>query len=314
VTAAPTENIPADTPGPNDAACAASPTPPTLHWALVWLFAIATLGMFALAWSFVQARWVRLVDPRSNAQKLLGIGTGGLVAGAAVTQAGAYAARHGLSDAVVLLVDGRLLMLGWLVLYVVAHFSMADSTRRHAASQGIALEVSGGTLFLFTVLYLQGLLSWLARCEASGETSPAAPKGVFWVLSLLLAFLLGILAAIALPSYANHAIRAQLSEGEALATPAKAAMLTYYGRHHALPIDNLAAGLARSTSISGRYVSGVNVAGGAVTVTFDTPNARRDIRHQALVYFPVIEGDIIRWDCHAYSTVPDKDLPPSCQK
>ena len=127
-------------------------------------------------------------------------------------------------------------------------------------------------------------------------------------------FVLGIVVAIALPNYANQAIRTQVAEGEVLGAPAKAAMVAYYQRHHVLPADNVAAGLAHSTSISGNYVSAVNVAGGAVTVSFDTPDARGDIRHQALVYFPIIDGDHLRWDCNAYSTVPARDLPRSCRK
>ncbi|MEO9216451.1 MAG: pilin [Rhodanobacter sp.] len=292
-----------------------------LHWALVLLLSIASLGVFGLVWSFVQARWVRRIDPDSHALKLLGIGTGCLVAGTAMAVAAVMVAvSKGSSDPVLLLawagllIPGKLLTLGWLVLYIVAHFTMANSTQRHAASQGIALEYGGGTLFFFTVFYLQALLSWLARYETTGETAPAAAKGIFWVLTLLMLFVLGVVAAIALPNYADQVIRTQVAEGEVLAAPAKAAMLAYYQRHHALPADNTAAGLAHSASISGSYVSAVNVAGGAVTVSFDTPDARRDIRHQALVYFPVIDDDHLRWDCNAYSTVPAKDLPRSCRK
>ncbi len=92
------------------------------------------------------------------------------------------------------------------------------------------------------------------------------------------------------------------------------AMNDYYGTHHVFPADNVAAGLAQSTSISGRYVSGVNVAGGVVTITFDTENADQTIRQQSLVLLPVVTNGRIVWDCSTYSTVGAKYLPTSCRK
>jgi Tfp pilus assembly major pilin PilA len=211
------------------------------------------------------------------------------------------------------LVIGKLLLLGWVALHVVAYFSMADSMRRQAAISGFPLEIGSGTLFFFTMYYLQALMRWLARWKDTGQASPAAPKAVFWVLSLVLLFVIGTLAAIAIPEYGDYRVRTQVSEGAVLADGAKQAMAKYYSQHHTLPPDNLAAGLPHSALISGRYVSSVNVAGGAVTVAFDTIDADRRIWQQTLVFFPVIERGEIRWDCRKYSTVPDRDLPVSCR-
>lgn len=43
------------------------PDPPNLHWALVLLIGIFTCGLFIMVWDFVQAVWMRKVNPRSNA-------------------------------------------------------------------------------------------------------------------------------------------------------------------------------------------------------------------------------------------------------
>ncbi|HET8898321.1 MAG TPA: pilin [Rhodanobacteraceae bacterium] len=300
---------------PDLASRAALPTPPSLHWALLWLFTIASLGVFGVIWSFVQAAWVRRIDPRSNAQTLLGIATACLAAGyGCVITAVMLVDTSAPGMALPVLTIGRLLLLGWLIVHVVAYFSMTNSLRSQAVVSGFPLEIGGGTLFFFTLCYLQGQLRWLARWKASGQTSPAAPKGIFWILSLALVFAVGIVAAIALPRHEHHRIRAEVSEGALLADGAKRAMVEYYGKHHTLPFDNDAAGLARSGSISGRYVSSVNVAGGVVTVAFDTADADSRLRQQTLVFFPVTGPDGIRWNCLKYSTVPDEDLPVSCRK
>ena len=299
----------------SDAARAALPPPPTLHWALVWLFSATTFGLFALVWSFVQVNWVRRIDPRSNARTLLCLAVACLLAGCVIAVVGVSwvaSAHPGL--AVALIIIGRLLMIGWFVLHVVAYFTMADSLRRYASSQRLGLEIGAGTLFFFTVYYLQGQLRWLARWKVSGETTPAAPHGVFWALTVVLIALSGLVAAIAVPRYIDHTVREQVGEGAVVAKGAQRAMTLYYAHHGKWPTDNSGAGLAQSSSISGKYVSSVNVAAGVVTVAFDSPQTIGSLRHQTLVYFPVITQTKIRWDCSAYGTVPDKSLPLDCRK
>ena len=58
----------------SSAARAALPAPPALHWSLVLLFGVLTLGVFWLIWLFVQANWVHKIDPQSKATLLLSIG------------------------------------------------------------------------------------------------------------------------------------------------------------------------------------------------------------------------------------------------
>ncbi|MGA0586964.1 DUF4339 domain-containing protein [Dyella sp. KRB-257] len=43
------------------------PSPPSLHWGLVLLFTILTLGLFGVIWPFVQSNWVRKIDRHSHA-------------------------------------------------------------------------------------------------------------------------------------------------------------------------------------------------------------------------------------------------------
>ncbi len=43
------------------------PDPPNLHWGLVLLIGVFTCGLFIIVWDFVEAVWMRKVNPRSNA-------------------------------------------------------------------------------------------------------------------------------------------------------------------------------------------------------------------------------------------------------
>lgn len=302
----PTGFGPADTP---DDARAAMPAPPSLHWGLVLLFTIFTLGIFAIIWPFIQAKWVRRIDTQSRASLLLGLAMGCSIIGYILYFAGVAAMATGGGAMVGL---GGLLLLAYWVLYLVAYFSMAGSMRRQLASRELPLEIGGVTLFFFTMYYLQGQLSWLAHWKATGQTSPKASKGVFWALWAV-PFVIAILAAISIPAYQEYLIRSQVSEGVVLADGAKTAIAEYYSSQGKMPADNAAAGLAESPSISGKYVSSVDVSGGRITVAFDTAAANSAIRDKVLILMPAADAGALTWSC-TDSTVPDRDLPMSCRQ
>ena len=67
------------------------PPPPRLHWALVLLFTVLTLGIFYIVWMFVQARWVRTIDPASNAMTLSAVYVVLFIAGEIIAAAGGEA-------------------------------------------------------------------------------------------------------------------------------------------------------------------------------------------------------------------------------
>lgn len=170
------------------------PPAPSMHWGVVLLLGIVTLGIFAVVWPFIQANWVRKIDADSKATLWLGLGIGCLVVGEALSVGNPHSALGGLFT------------LAYVVLFVVAYFGMAGSIRRKLAPYGLPVEIGGITLFFFNTLYLQGQLRWISRWQQTGATQPKAPKGVFWLLWLL-AF--AILAAIAIPAYQQYVQRAQ---------------------------------------------------------------------------------------------------------
>lgn len=291
----------------------ALPRPPSLHWGLVWLFSVLSLGIFAIIWPFIQAGWVRKIDRASNATLLMGLATACLVIGYVMYFAGIAALAHGGGG---IAGFGALALLAGWVLYLVAYFSMAGSMRDKLASRELPLEIGGVTLFFFTMYYLQAQLSWLARWKRTGQTSPRASKGVFWGIFCTVPFVIAILAAISIPAYQDYLIRAQVAEGFVLADGAKTAVAGYYQANQSLPPDNPSAGLAQSGAIRGRYVSDVDVSGGTITVAFRGAGSNIRIRNDVLVLTPFRDAaGKLGWRCPgAGTTVPDRYLPLSCRR
>ena len=76
---------------------------------------------------------------------------------------------------------------------------------------------------------------------------------------MIVVAIIGILAAIAIPSYQDYSIRAQVSEGLTMAGTAKAAVAEYCLHTGNLASSNDSAGLTASTDIKGRFVKQIAV-------------------------------------------------------
>ncbi|MBN8894102.1 MAG: pilin [Rhodanobacter sp.] len=131
---------------------------------------------------------------------------------------------------------------------------------------------------------------------------------------MIVVAIIAILAAIAIPAYQDYLVRAQVSEGLVLAGGAKAAEWDFVSNTGRFPPNNQSAGLAKSTSISGKYVSSVDVTNGVIKVLFAGPMANNAIRPSSkfLVLSPIMRGGSIDWTC-VPSTVDRKYLPTSCR-
>jgi hypothetical protein len=136
-------------------AVAIYPDPPNLHWALVLLITCFTCGLFGFVWMFVQAAWMRKVNPNSKALfyyiaaiVVYVIMIGGDVAMIASGSSGTPSA----GTSALLAVCG----IAYCVLFIVAIFTMRSDMEEHfTGPEPIGLSLSGVMTFFFSILYFQ---------------------------------------------------------------------------------------------------------------------------------------------------------------
>lgn len=85
---------------------------------------------------------------------------------------------------------------------------------------------------------------------------------------MIVVAIIGILAAVAIPSYQDYTIRAQVVEGLSLVGEVKPSIRDYYKNRGRFPDDNVMAGAPAPEHLIGNYVKGVRVENGAMHVTF----------------------------------------------
>ena len=118
--------------------------------------------------------------------------------------------------------------------------------------------------------------------------------------------IIGILAAIALPSVYENAIRKQVKEGMTLADLGKQGVNSYYTLSGEMAQNNEKAGIPEAKKIVSNYISELNVTDGAVTLTFGN-NTNRQLTGKRLTIRPAVVKDApqvpIAWVC-AFKPVP----------
>ena len=136
-------------------------------------------------------------------------------------------------------------------------------------------------------------------------------KGFTLIELMIVVAIIATLAAIAIPAYQDYLVRTQVSEGAVLTDGAKTAFAEFYSNKGSMPTNNASAGLATSTSISGKYVLSVAVAGSVITAVFGN-QANTNISGKTFVLSPIVNVGSLAWSC-TKSTVSQKYLPTSCR-
>ena len=130
-------------------------------------------------------------------------------------------------------------------------------------------------------------------------TKAKLQQGFTLIELMIVVAIIGILAAIALPAYQDYTIRAQVSEGLSLAGGLEANIGDIWAQQGTLANannDNL--GLPAATATTGKYVSGVTITGGTLTIAFAQADANAKIQGETLGLTPYVNvaGGLV-WVC-----------------
>jgi type IV pilus assembly protein PilA len=138
-------------------------------------------------------------------------------------------------------------------------------------------------------------------------------RGFTLIELMIVVAILGILATIALPSYQDRVMRAQVEEALELAQFARQGVAEYYSKTRKMPKDNAAAGLPPVSAIVGNYVTGLAVNDGAIVLTFGN-RTNRNLSGKTLTLRPAIVAEHpkvpIAWVC-GNASVPDGMTAPA---
>ena len=139
-------------------------------------------------------------------------------------------------------------------------------------------------------------------------------QGFTLIELMIVVAIIGILAAVAIPSYQDYTKRAHVSEGMGLAGAAKLAVAEHYSSNNSFHTTNASAGLKAAASITGNAVTSVTVgASGKITILYDTKvDSAGD---KVIVLTPSDSGGSIKWACNSASgtSVSSPLRPASCR-
>jgi type IV pilus assembly protein PilA len=133
---------------------------------------------------------------------------------------------------------------------------------------------------------------------------------------MIVVAIIGILAAIAIPSYQDYTVRAQVVEALVLAGELKPSIQDFYKERGRFPADNAAAGVPAPEHLIGQYVTDIEVADGAVHIRFGN-KANTLIAGRILSLRPVFvtanPSSPISWNCGA-SRAPNGMTPAGADR
>ncbi len=135
----------------------------------------------------------------------------------------------------------------------------------------------------------------------------------FTLIELMIVIaILGILAAIAIPTYQDYMVRAKVSEAVAVASAAKVGVAEYRQTKNVMPTDRTQAG---ASNVVTTYVSGLNVgANGVITISVNQTNTGIPSGTLSIVLTPTMATGAVKYTCTTGGTTSNaKYAPASCR-
>lgn len=136
-----------------------------------------------------------------------------------------------------------------------------------------------------------------------GKVSFAAQKGFTLIELMIVVAIVGILAAIAMPSYQNYTAKAQSSEAVMLAEGVKRDVELVYTTDKKCPANG-ESGIGAALSIKGKYVDNVatggtatDVGGCTVVAAFKSAGVSPKIANATISWALVAGDSTSQWDC-----------------
>jgi len=95
-------------------------------------------------------------------------------------------------------------------------------------------------------------------------------RGFTLIELMIVVAIVGILAAVAIPTYQDYTKRSHVSEGIVIAGGAKASVAEFFASNGTWPTGNASVGLPAATSITGNAVTSILVNQSQITITYNT--------------------------------------------
>jgi type IV pilus assembly protein PilA len=134
------------------------------------------------------------------------------------------------------------------------------------------------------------------------------PNGFTMVEMMAVVAVITILAMMAVPSYLDKIVKAQIEAALPLSDLAKRSVSAYWSATQKMPADNAIAALPVADKIVGNYISAVTVSDGVINMTFGN-RASKSIAGKVLSIRPAVVDDApvvpIAWVC-GFAEGPEK--------